>query len=225
MRSTVLAVMVATGLALGAPSALRADDAPPAAPKAGTARTAEQMATLRASIPAGFADAKSPANRAAAAQLVVAAWPDSAAVLDEALASNDADVRLEAVRVLERAELGDVKPRLLKRFDDAAESVRRQAIRVARKLVWPEAEPRYVDAVATDAAWSVRQEALRALEDRGTVKCLRVVLDGFAGEKNVDRRRSYRRVLLALLAADHGDDVEAWRAAVDEAELRARKVK
>jgi hypothetical protein len=194
-------------------------DAPPPA-----RRSQDQLCALRVAVLQGLAEGK-PASLAAAAQMIVAAWPDSEAALDEALVSTAAEVRLEAVRLLSRPELGDVRDRIARMFDDPSEPVRRQAIRAARRLAWPEIEPRFVEALARDRAWSVRQEALRALEDRGTWKCLRAVVEGWAGDRDPDHRRHYRRVLLALLGTDCGDDVDAWRTAVDAAETNGRRPK
>jgi hypothetical protein len=224
MRIVLRTLIVSLVALAAAPAAVAGDGAGAAAPQK-AARTETQMAALRKSVLDGLADVKNPKARVAAADLVVATWPDSAPVLDEALASTSVEVRLEAVRLLERTELGDVKDRIKAKFTDASEQIRRQAFRAARRLEWPEAEASFVDAVAHDAAWTVRQEALRALEGRGTWRCLRVVVEGWLAEKNVDRRRCYRRVLLAHLKTDYGDDPDAWRTAVDEAERKAREAK
>lgn len=204
-------------VALAASPARAVDD--PKAPK--PVRTAQQVLTLRKTILEGLA-AQNPTDRAAAAELLVATWPDSEPILDEALASKSADVRLEAVGLLSREELGDQRARIVPRLADSSETVRRQAVRVGRKLKWPEIESHLMQIVTSDPSWPVRQEALRGLEDRGTTKCLRVVLSGYMSEKVADRKSRFRRVLAAVLGVDHGEDVEAWCSAVTEAVTKAQ---
>jgi HEAT repeat protein len=195
-----------------------AADAKPAAKAA--PRTPEQLAALRAAILDGFIkpDAKS---RADAGDLLVAAWPDSAPILDEALGSRNAQVRLEAVQLLRREELGDTRARIRAKVTDAAEAVRRQAIRAGRHLKWPEFESDLMKVVQNDPAWSVRQEALRGLEDRGTLKCVYIVLTAMSSEEDAQRRKAYKRVLVAILGEDHGDDAGAWTAAISDARAKA----
>lgn len=204
-------------LSLAAAPVRAADESKPQQP----ARTAQQVLTLRKTILEGLA-AANPADRAAAAELLVATWPDSTPILDEALASKSPDMRLEAVGMLGREELGDQRERILSKLSDSNENVRRQAVRVGRKLKWPEIEPHLTQIITSDPSWPVRQEALRGLEDRGTTKCLRVVLAGYMSEKNADRKSRFRRVLVAVIGTDHGEDVEAWAAAVTEAITKAQ---
>ncbi len=214
MRLAATAALVL--LVAGAP-ARAADETKPQQP----ARTAQQVLTLRKTILDGLA-APNPTDRAAAAELLIATWPDSAPILDEALSSKSTDLRLEAVGLLSREELGDQRERIVPKLTDASETVRRQAVRVARKLKWPELEKHLTQIITSDPSWPVRQEALRGLEDRGTTKCLRLVLSGFMSEKVADRKSRFRRVLVAVLGTDHGEDVEAWAAAVTDAVTKAK---
>jgi hypothetical protein len=180
------------------------------------ARTAEQIATLRKLVLEGLANQRL-SKRAEACELLVTSWPDSAPILDEALASKTDTVRLEAVRLLARPELGDVRDRVQPRFKDAIPSVRVQAVRVARHMTWPEVERDFIRLVSEESSWEVRQEALRGLEDLGTKKCLTVVFAGWSNEEDPARRRRYRRVLVKILAADHGDDAAKWADAIEAA--------
>lgn len=183
-------------------------------------RTPEQLAALRVAVLDGFAKPDIKA-RADAGNLLVAAWPDSAPILDEALLSKSAQVRLEAVQLLRREELGDTRARIRSKLTDADEAVRRQAIRAGRLLKWPELEPELMKAVQNDPSWIVRQEALRGLEDRGTLKCVYIVLTAMSHEEDAQRRKAYKRVLVAILGEDHGDDSGAWTAAISDARAKA----
>ena len=213
-------------------SALAGDAEPPKAPAPDTAaaaapapaRTPDQVSALRKAILDGFADVHAHA-RTAAADLVIAAWPDTAPILDEALVSKDAGVRLEAATLLGRDELGDMRDRIRRKFADADDLVRRQAVRAARHLEWPEVEPALVAFVARDGAWIVRQEALRGLLDHGTVACLRTVLNGWHADKDDEHRARYKRILVKLLGSDLGDDTNAWLTAIEKAESKARAAK
>jgi HEAT repeat protein len=206
-------------LALGAPAFAAEGAEKPAV------RTPEQIAALRKNVLEGFAHKKA-AARVSAAQLLVAAWPDSAPILDEALASTTVEVRLEAVRLMERRELGDMRERLRKAIADKDPSVRRTAIRIARHVAqrgeFEGLENELVGPATKDHAWIVRQEALYTLESVGSTKCLRRVLECWNLEKDPEHRSTTRRVLVTLLGVDHGEDVDAWRKAVDAAVLRAR---
>jgi HEAT repeat protein len=183
-------------------------------------RTPEQLAALRVAVLDGFTkpDAKA---RAAAGDLLVSAWPDSAPILDEALASSSAQVRLEAVTLLRREELGDVRSRIRARVGDSDEAVRRQAIRAGRHLKWPEFEPDLMKVVQSDRSWGVRQEALRGLEDHGTLRCAYIVLNAMFAEEDLEHRKAYKRVLVAVLGQDHGDDQQAWSNAIADARANA----
>jgi HEAT repeat protein len=135
--------------------------------------------------------------------------------LDEALASPSATSRLEAVLLLDDPELGDTHARVAARLDDTDARVRAMAVRAARNRGYADLEPRILGILASDPDWIVRREALWALDEIGTNACLSTVLEGLAVEKDAERRRAFRRVLVRLVGKDHGDDVEAWRAAVD----------
>ena len=202
----------------GKPAAAAAGAATPAAKPA--PRTPEQLAALRVAVLDGFAkpDMKS---RGDAGDLLVGAWPDSAPILDEALASKSAQVRLEAVSLLRREELGDVRARIRRMVADTDEAVRRQAIRAGRHLKWPEFETDLMKVVQSEREWSVRQEALRGLEDRGTLKCAYIVLTAMGSEDDAQRRKAYKRVLVAVVGEDHGDDAGAWTAAINDARAKA----
>ena len=217
MRRGAALLIVLLGFAV---SSFRADAGDEAGP-AQAPRTAEQLAALRKLVLDGLADPK-PNVRVAAADAIVAAWPDSAPVLDEALASKSSEIRLEAVNLLSSEALGDQRDRIRKKFDDAHADVRRQAVRIARRLPWPEAEPSFMRLIARDPEWIVRQEALRGLESLGTTNCLHAVLEGWIAERDADRRRRYKRVLMAIVKTDCGDDEDAWRASIHKAELGAR---
>jgi HEAT repeat protein len=183
-------------------------------------RTPEQLAALRVAVLDGLANAEFKA-RAEAGDLLVGAWPDSAPILDEALSSKTAQVRLEAVSLLRREELGDVRARIRAKVTDSDEAVRRQAIRAGRHLKWPEFETDLMSVVKNDHSWSVRQEALRGLEDRGTLKCAYIVLTAMASEEDAQRRKAYRRVLVVVVGEDHGEDAGAWTAAISDARAKA----
>jgi len=231
-RAAVLLLVVA----LAAAPARAGDPAPAPAAKPATGgaatapapapvvRTAEQIAALRKAIFDGFASAQ-PAARAAAGDLVVAAWPDTVPILDDALVAKNAGVRLEATTLLDRAELGDMRDRIRDRISDSDDLVRRQAVRAARHLEWPEIEPALIRIVARDSAWIVRQEALRGLLDHGTVACLTTVLEGLQGEKDDEHRARFKRVLVKIVGSDLGDDVNAWRTAIEKAQEKARAAK
>jgi HEAT repeat protein len=220
-------VLVAIALLAALAAARAAAEEPAPEPVAAAAagapaaaeRTEQQIANLRKAILEGFADER-PQARVAAADMLLAAWPDTAPILDEALAAKEAEVRLEAVRLLVRPELGDTRDRVRARFTDREASVRRQAIRVARRLAWTDVENDFTVLLESDASWLVRQEALRALEDRGTTKCLHVVLQGWIAERDTERRRRYRRVLVSILGVDCGDSADAWCTAVADARAR-----
>ena len=228
------AAVVALFLALAATPLLAGDGGkapvkagaaqPAAAPAKQVKRTPEQIAALRVAVLEGFAkpDFK---TRADAGDLLVAAWPDSAPILDAALGSQNAQVRLEAVSLLRREELGDVRDRIRGKISDPDESVRRQAIRAGRHLKWPEFEPDLMRVLQKDKAWSVRQEALRGLEDRGTLRCAYVVLTAMFAEEDIEHRNAYKRVLVRLLGKDYGDDQQAWSDAISDARAKAETKK
>jgi HEAT repeat protein len=221
---------------LAAAPAFAGDAAPAPRPAAGAAaasasapgdkngRTAEQIAALKKAILDGFSDPQM-AVRAAATDVLLAAWPDSAPILDEALVSKDPQVRLSATCVLGRQDLGDMRDRIRARLADADDLVRRQAVRAARHLDWTELEPSLMRIVSRDPAWIVRQEALKGLLDRGTLACLTTVLEGWQAEKDDEHRARYKRVLVKILGTDAGEDVEAWRTAIDKALEKARAAK
>jgi HEAT repeat protein len=226
MRAGALLVLV---VALASAPARAGDAAPAARPATGAAadapapvvRTAAQIAALRKAILEGFAN-EQPSARAAAADMVVAAWPDTAPILDDALVSKSAGVRLEATCTLGRQELGDMRDRIRGRLSDSDDLVRRQAVRAARHLEWPEIEPALIGCVARDSAWIVRQEALRGLLDRGTVACLMTVFEGWQAEKDDEHRARFKRVLVKVVGSDAGDDAEKWRTAIEKAQAKAR---
>jgi HEAT repeat protein len=180
-------------------------------------RTPEQYQALRKLVLDGLANENAHV-RAAAANALLAAWPDSAPLLDEVLSSKSRGVRLEAVEILTSLDIADAKDRLRARFKDRDEDVRRQAVRVAcRSTKWPEIETELERLVESDSVWIVRQEALRGLENHGTIKCIDVVLRGWLGERDLDRKARYRRVLKSVVGKDCGDDVDAWCAAIMDA--------
>ena len=45
------------------------------------------------------------------------------------------------------------------------------------------------------------------------------------GEEELDRRKAYKRVLVAVLGEDHGDDQAAWSAAIADARAKAESAK
>ncbi len=199
-----------------------AKDAP--AKAAAPARTPEQIAELKKEILAGLADAK-PKLRAAAADKLVFAWPDTVAALDEALVSANPTVRFEAVCLLRREELGDMRERIHAKLYDPLAEVRILAVRAARHLKWPEIEPEFIRLLGGDASFEVKQEVLVGLETLGTIACAKTVLDGWVREEDKGRRSRFKRVLVAVLKCDKGEDVDAWRAAIEEAETAARAAK
>jgi len=188
------------------------------------ARTEEQLAELQKKILEGLADSK-PQVRAAAADAIVFAWPDSKIVLDAALASDRAEVRCEATCLLRREELGDMRERIVPRLADSEARVRMFAVRAARRLEWPEIEPEFIRLLNGDVSWLVLQETLRGLEDRGTAACLQSVFRGWQAEHNDDHRLRFKRVLVKLLKNDFGDELDKWRAAIEQAESAARAAK
>jgi HEAT repeat protein len=220
---TAAAFLLACAALVGASGSVRADGEPAASTRQ-SKRTAEQVQNLRKSIIEGLADLKAKV-RAAAGDILVAAWPDSAPILDEALAYPAKEVRIEAVHLLGRAELGDVGDRIRGKLADSSESVRRIAVRVMWHAKRPEFEAALVDVVRHDVSWPVRMEALRGLEDGGTTACLRAVLDRWTTEKDASRAIRHRRVLFAVLHADHGEDPAAWRHPVLTAERKAREAR
>jgi len=226
----VLALVPA--LAVGRASA---DDATvkkpaPAAPADGAAaekpepRTEEQLAELQKKILEGLTDPK-PAVRVAAADAIVFSWPESTLILDAALTSERAEVRFEATCLLRRPELGDMRDRIRPRIADSDPRVRMHAVRAARLLKWPEIEPDFVRIVNGDASWLVIQETLRGLEDVGSAACLQTVFRGWTRESNPDRRPRFKRVLVKILKNDFGDELDKWRAAIEQAESAARAAK
>jgi HEAT repeat protein len=229
--SKVLALALVATVAMGsaaagedetkAPAKAPAADAKKDAPAATEPRTEEQLAALRAKILGGLLDPK-PQVRSAAADAIVFAWPDSAAILDAALASTDAGVRFEATVLLRRPELGDMRARIRPRLSDTDMRVRMHAVRAARHLKWPEIEPEFIRIVAGDPSFLVIQETLRGLEEIGTIACAQVVFRGWTTDVNEDHHRRYKRVLVKVIGADHGEDVEKWRTAIEKAETEAR---
>jgi hypothetical protein len=187
-------------------------------------RTEEQLAALRAKILGGLIDPK-PQVRSAAADAIVFSWPDSTPILDAALASPDAGVRFEATVLLRRPELGDQRVRIRPRLSDTDMRVRMHAVRAARHLKWPEIEPEFIRIVGGDPSFLVIQETLRGLEDIGTIACAQVVFRGWSTDVNEDHHRRYKRVLVKVIGADHGEDVEKWRTAIEKAETEARAKK
>ncbi len=159
--------------------------------------------------------AKEATVRVAAIEEIVGLWPHTSSVVDAALASADPLVRREAVWLLDRAELGDTDARVVACLGDANPAVRTAAIRIVRHRRITSVEADLVRMLQHDAQWSVRQEAIRTLEEVGTPRCLRPVLDAWTHETDPDRKRRFMRVLRRLTAVDHGDDVEAWRRTVD----------
>jgi hypothetical protein len=187
-------------------------------------RTPEQIAELKKEILAGLADAK-PKLRAEAADKLVFAWPDTTPALDEALASENPTVRMEAACLLRREELGDMRERIRTKLYDPLAAVRILAVRAARHLKWPEIEPEFVRLLAGDASFEVKQETLVGLETLGTIACAKTVLDGWVREEDKGRRSRFKRVLVAVLKCDKGEDVDAWRTAIEQAETAARAAK
>jgi hypothetical protein len=99
------------------------------------------------------------------------------------------------------------------------------AMRAARRLDWPEIESEFIRLLNGDASWLVLQETLRGLEDRGTAACLQSVFRGWQAEHSDDHRLRFKRVLVKLLKNDFGDDLDKWRAAIEQAESAARAAK
>jgi hypothetical protein len=231
-RSAPLVVLFVAAFSAGratADDAVEKRPAPAAATEATAAekpapRTEEQLAALQKQILDGLADPK-PQARAAAAQAIVFAWPDSKVVLDAALASDRADVRFEATCLLRRDELGDVRDRIRPRLADADARVRVFAVRAARRLDWPEIEPDFIRILDGDPSWLVLQETLRGLEDHGSAGCLQSVFRGWIRETSEDHRLRFRRVLVKILKNDYGDDLDKWRAAIEQAESAWRAAK
>jgi hypothetical protein len=193
-----------------------------AAPKPKVEMDPEALAALRGRVLVSFGNAN-PVERLRAAGEVIASWPASEPVLDEALRSPILAIRLDAVRLLEERELGDTSARVLQAMADDDATVRVAAIRIVRHRQLLGFQPALSRAVETDGAWSVRREALRTLEDMGTIICLRPVLSGFAAEHDETKRLAYRRVLRTLTGADCGDDLEKWTAAVEAAIAKTRR--
>jgi len=242
-RSTVLLLVLvpvfATGRATAdddpakapakAPAAESKKDASPA-PAAGAAaakpepRTEEQLDALRKQVLSGLTDPK-PQVRAAAAENIVFTWPDSAPILDAALKADDAGVRFEATVLLRREELGDMRDRIRPRLADADARVRLHAVRAARHLDWPEIEPDFIRIVSGDPSFLVIQEALFGLEKVGTIACAQVVFRGWTTDTVEDHHRRYKRVLVKVVGADFGEEVDKWRTAIEKLETAARAQK
>jgi len=160
--------------------------------------------------------------RVQALERIVSQWPLTTPALDGALAHEKESVRVEAARLLEREELGDQRPRLRRLFRDTSPAVRRTAVRAVRHLGLGSEEDELVRLMREDPTWGVRFEAVRTLEEVGTVRCLAEVLSCWRREDDDDRRRPFTRVLRRLTGEEHGADAEAWRDAVDRAVARAR---
>jgi hypothetical protein len=165
------------------------------------------------------------AVRAAAATWVVENWPASARVVDSALVSTNEAARLEAVRLLDDARLGNNSRRLVRALTDASAPVRIAALRAIRHRGYDSFERDALRIMQDDPEWVVRQEAIRTLEDIGTAASLRPVIAAWSQEADEDRRRRYRRVLRAILLQDFGDDADRWRKALDEVHVGRRKVR
>jgi HEAT repeat protein len=89
------------------------------------------------------------------------------------------------------------------------------AARVAGHRRYKGLEQALVKRVSSDGEWKVRREALRALEVVGSRRCLEQIVGQLSIEEDESHARRYRRVLEKLLGERHGDDIDAWRKAVE----------
>lgn len=150
------------------------------------------------------------ADRVRGGKMVVESWPDSAAALDVALGSSSEQARNDATRLLEQAELGDQAERLRRAFRDPSYRVRRTAVRVVRRLNRKDMENELIGFVRNDGSWPVVQEALRTLEELGTVECLSDVVRSLERQETDDQRSRHLRVLRAITKIDVGEDPKDW---------------
>mgnify|MGYP002623827309 FL=1 len=163
-------------------------------------------------------------RRVAAADWIASTWPRWKTALEAALATENPDVRLEAVRILDREELAEAHELLVKPLSDRSVAVRVAALRVVRHRGHQQYEPQALDAMRSAQATAVRYEAIRTLEDIGTAACLPDVLAAWVREEDPDVRRRYRRVLQRIVGDTLGDDEDAWRQAVDDVRTGRREV-
>lgn len=164
-------------------------------------------------------------ERVRATEWILETWPRCQPVLAAGLRVPEVQCRVEVVRLLDREELEDVETLLDIALGDAEAAVRVTAVRVVRHRGLAGFELPLVGLMNDDPVWSVRQEAIRTLEDLGTELCLPHVLGAWTRESDKDRRRRYTRVLRALLAEDFGDDEAGWRRAADEIFMGDRQIR
>ena len=156
-------------------------------------------------------------RRIAAVDFIVATWPKWRAAVKVTLQTAvDEASRVEVVRLLDNAALADTSSLVDLALDDKSAKVRTAALRVARHLKLCGIESRAVELMRSDPTWTVRQEAIRTLEDVGGNMCLPHVMAAWSSETDRDRKRRYRRVMAALLGDDFGDDATGWYRAADE---------
>ncbi len=153
---------------------------------------------------------KRAADRARGIDKLLANWPDSKPVLEAALESRSARVRLTVTHVLRLRFLSDTTSWIRRRMADRDAAVRVLAVRAARHRRLENVEEALIRLVRKDPRWAVQQEALRALETLGTTECLDEVLCGWEWAENDDQRRRYKRVLVRIVGRDVGDDYEGW---------------
>jgi hypothetical protein len=145
-------------------------------------------------------------------------WPGSAPTLDAALAHRSVAVRRVAVAALGRAEITNVGSRVLAACRDEDASVRLLGVRLVRSRKVGDSESLLIRILQSDTSTPVRLEALRSLEDTGSLACADAVLERMLATTETDVRRRYVRVLRKLTGEQHAaDDEEGWRGAVARA--------
>ncbi len=166
------------------------------------------------------------ARRVAAAEWVVESWPEWKPAVVAALGSGNEAARVEAVRLLGNRQIRrGVTELLTLAVDDKSALVRVAALRTARLRKRTGLETAAIRLMRFDREWSVRQEAIRTLEDIGSEKTLPHVFSEWTRENDAERKRRYVRVMVRLLGTDFGDDTDAWANALTEVRMGTRKLR
>jgi hypothetical protein len=165
---------------------------------------------------------KNVAHRGDAMDLILSNWPATAAFLDSALRDSNAAVRVEATRLLAEDRIGEPVRRVRPRLRDTHVGVRMLAARVVRQRKLAQLELELAKLMRHDTSAAVRQEALRSLEEVGTIASAPALLELWEDTEEDRVKRRARQALVRIIGVDHADNAEAWTAAVQAATLAAR---
>ena len=153
------------------------------------------------------------------------AWPESRPLVEAVLRVASDPARTSAVRLLRSPRLGKSERLLQTALVDSSPVVRMQALRAVRDRRLSALEGDVTRLLSGNDQWRVRQEALRALERIAGPQSLRTVLALWSIETEPDRRRRLKRVLVAIVGEDLGEESEPWWNAVSEAHVGHRSLR